>query len=149
MSPTSSGHDPATAGNTPYDHTSIIATLRKRFRNRRSADRPGAAARTRKPRDACEARQSWPAKINALPYTPSPAERLLPGEPDGMQQALTHFAANANTTGVAFQRDRQPSRSIEAVRPKPLPGNANLDHVSSSAAFVRERMGISFPRIAQ
>jgi phospholipase C len=137
-------------GNTPYDHTSIIATLRKRFPELGAplTDRDAAAPDVGNALTLANPDNLGPAKIDALPYTPTPAQSALAqAQPaNGMQRALTHLAANLpNTTGADFQA--VVANHIEQLRKfgaKPLPGAANMDHVSSSAAFVRERMGDFF-----
>jgi phospholipase C len=137
-------------GNVPYDHTSIIATLRQRFPELGAplTDRDAVAPYVGNALTLAKPDNLGPATVDALPYTPTPAEAALAqAKPvNGMQQALTHLAANLpNTTGADFQAVVQ--NHIEQLRKfgaKPLPGAANMDHVSSSAAFVRERLGDFF-----
>jgi phospholipase C len=142
-------------GNTPYDHTSIIATLRERFPDLGAplTDRDAAAPDLAGVLTLANPDNLGPEKINALPYTPTPAEAALAqAQPlNGMQEALTHLAANLpNTTGADFQAAvANHIAQLKLFGAKPLPGNANTDHASSSAAFVRERMGDFFRGLDQ
>jgi phospholipase C len=142
-------------GNTPYDHTSIIATLRERFPDLGAplTDRDAAAPDLAGVLTLANPDNLGPEQINALPYTPTPAEAALAqAQPlNGMQEALTHLAANLpNTTGADFQAAvANHIAQLKLFGAKPLPGNANTDHASSSAAFVRERMGDFFRGLDQ
>jgi phospholipase C len=143
----------------PFDHTSIIATLRKRFPDLGDplTDRDKNAPHVGDVLALASPDNLGPIKIDALAYTPTPAESALAQvQPvNGMQEALTHLAANLpNTTGAATAADFQAivANHIEQLKlfgAKPLPGSANIDHASTSAAFVRERMGDFFRGLAK
>ena len=137
-------------GTVPYDHTSVIATLRKRFPQLGTplTDRDAVAPTFDNALTLANPDNLGPEKIDALPFSPTPAEvamaQVMPV--NGMQKALLNLAANLpNTTGADFQA--AVANHLDQLRKfgaKPLPAAANPDHVAASAAFVREKLGDFF-----
>jgi phospholipase C len=146
-------------GTVPYDHTSVIATLRKRFPNLGPplTDRDAVAPALDNVLTLANPDNLGPQKIEALPFSPTPAQlaqaQAMPV--NNMQEALLHLAANLpNTAGAASGVDFQAivANHLDQLRkfgPKPLPGAANLDHVAASAAYVREKLGDFFRGLPQ
>lgn len=103
---------------TPFDHTSIIATLRKLF---------GFAALT--PRDAAapdlltalsaEATNDGPASITAPAVPPAPAQvaRAAAQPPNGLQQSLSTAAAQLPTANADLQAHDQRLSAVPDVVP--------------------------------
>ena len=137
--------------NTPFDHTSIIATLRKRFPalgpplTKRDAVAPDLSiALTLASPD-----NLGPDWLDAAPYSASPADvaraRIAP--PNGMQSALLEFAANMQNgvTGAALeassfigQQMQDLSRGLNGV-----PDGVAKD-VASSITYIKSRLGALF-----
>jgi phospholipase C len=136
-------------GNVPYDHTSIIATLRKRF----PALGPPMTARDAVAPDVGNVLtlqtpdNLGPARIDALPYAASPAAvAKVQNQPlNGMQKGLVDLATNLPTSAVnadpndiALHIDRlQNAPRIEA------PAAAALN-VRDAAAYVKRQLGDFF-----
>jgi phospholipase C len=132
------------AGPVPYDHTSVIATLRKRWPElggpltRRDAAAPdlGEALTLSQPDNL------GPERIDALTFTPTPSEvafaQAMPL--NGMQHALLNLAANLpNTTEADFAGavgNHLQQLQMTGLRPVP----AGVDsHVSAAADFIKKQ----------
>lgn len=91
-------------GPTPFDHTSIIKTLRLRFglgpaltrRDEAAPDLDGALP-------LAEPENPGPSSIDVPPYVPSPAEVAVARQrpPNDMQKALLHLAAHLPDSAAA------------------------------------------------
>ena len=134
----------------PYDHTSIIATLRKRFPalgpplTCREAAAPdlGAALTLAMPDNL------GAASIQALPYAPSPTEvaKIQLKPLNGMQRALVHLAANLPDTSAGADFAAAVVQHINDLQlngPKPIPPGQDT-HVSAAADFVKKQLGNFF-----
>jgi phospholipase C len=132
-------------GAVPYDHTSVIATLRKRWpdlgdplTNRdKAAPDLGNALTLDTPNNL------GPEHIEALPYTPTPAEvafaQAMPL--NGMQHALVNMAANLPNTTRADFRDTvmQHIDRLKQAGPLPIPANVDVSHVSAAVDFIKKQ----------
>ena len=129
----------------PFDHTSIIATVRKRFnitaplteRDDRAPDLDSVLTLPTPTNNG----PSLPPK--ALPYTPSPraaaVAQAMP--PNGMQKALVGLAANFPTTpGTDLQAHLA---ALRANGPRPPPDEA-LASVHDARNFVKKQVGNYF-----
>jgi len=128
----------------PHDHTSIIATLRKRFdlgapltaRDARAPDLDGVLA-------LAEPTNTGPRRLQALTYAPSPqTASIKQSKPlNGMQKALVGLAANlpeAPNTNLQNHLAR-----LRAAEPKAAP-EAALQNVHAARTFVKQQVGNLF-----
>ena len=138
------------AGNVPYDHTSIAATLRKQF----PAMGPPLTAReaVAPDLDAVLTLSSpdnlGPPSVEALPYAPSPTEvgRMQLAPLNSMQKALVHLAANLPSTAAGADFASAVVQHITDLcrtgsRSTPPEQDA---HVSVAADFIRKQLGAFF-----
>jgi phospholipase C len=137
------------SGNVPYDHTSIAATLRKRF----PAMGPPLSAREAGAPDLdavltlSTPDNVGPATVEALPYAASPTEvaKMQLAPLNGMQKALVHLAANLpSTAGVDFA-SAVANHIADLCRTGSklaLPGQDA--HVSVAADFIRKQLASFF-----
>jgi phospholipase C len=138
-------------GAVPYDHTSIIATLRKRWPDlgppltARDASAPdlGNALTLAQPDNL------GPDHIDALPYTPSPTDvahaQAMPL--NGMQRSLVNLAANLPNTAGAADFKTSVARQLQelhADNPKPVPVGIDTSHVATAVDFVKKQMANFF-----
>jgi phospholipase C len=132
-------------GATPFDHTSIIKTVRTRFSlgpplSDREASAPDLAAAL----SLSEPSNLGPAAVTALPYAPSPAALAVAhARPlNHMQQALLDLAARL--PAAATEGDFAPfiAAHLMSIRGADLPplGKDMIDAV----AFIRRRLGNLF-----
>lgn len=140
------------AGATPFDHTSIIATLRKRFPElgaaltRRDAAAPdfGDALSLDSPDNL------GPQRLDALPYHAPAAETALASaaKPNAMQQALLDLAAHVTKGKDLPVLDTFLSRQIAAM-PKTVHGVPVelANDVSSAVAFVKNQLARLFQNV--
>ena len=131
-------------GAVPYDHTSIIATLRKRFpalgapltgRDAAAPDLESALALT-------SPSNTGPARIRALPYAPTPTTAAVAQTKplNGMQTALVKLAANLpEGPGKDLQAH---VASVKAGLKDPPPG-ATAD-VHAASTYVKKQVGNFF-----
>jgi phospholipase C len=137
-------------GAVPYDHTSIIATLRKRF----PALGPPLSARDAAAPDLgsaltlSEPDNLGPASIQALPYAPTPTEvaKIQLKPLNGMQKGLVHLAANLPSTSAGADFQAAVVQHIEALQltgSKPIPPGQDA-HVSVAADYVKTQLGNFF-----
>jgi phospholipase C len=137
-------------GAPPFDHTSVIATLRMRFPELGAplTDRDAAAPTFDSVLSLPTPSNLGPDKIDALPYSLAPAEAAAAHAMpiNGMQKALVHLAANLpNTTNADFQTAvASHVDQLEKFGAKPLPVGANTGSASTAAAFVQEKVGDFF-----
>jgi phospholipase C len=134
-------------GATPFDHTSIIATLRERWpalggplTNRDAAAPNLAGALT-----LAQPTNPGPAHINPRRYTPSPAEvaqaQNMPL--NGMQHALVRLAANLpNTVGAVSFKSSVAAQLQEArtEAPRPVPAGVDITHNAAAVEFIKRQM---------
>jgi phospholipase C len=132
------------AGPVPYDHTSVIATLRKRWPElgppltQRDAAAPdlGEALTLSQPDNL------GPERIDALTFTPTPSEvafaQAMPL--NGMQHALLNLAANLpNTTKADFAGAVGTHlQLLQTTGLRPIPAGADA-HVSAAADFIKQQ----------
>lgn len=135
-------------GATPFDHTSVIATLRKRFPElgppltERDAVAPdiGSVLSLTSPSNL------GPERIDALPYAPSPTlvAHAQQSPLNGMQQALVSLAANLpeRAIGAAPGLMAAHAARVSALQRSPPP--EALNDVRSGAAFVKQQLGKFF-----
>jgi phospholipase C len=131
-------------GTVPYDHTSIIATLRKRFSalggplTRRDETAPDLeSALTLATPD-----NKGPPRLKALPYAPTPAAAAIADvRPlNDNQKALVGLAANLpEAPGV----DLQAHLAAVKAQAKQHPPDTTLD-VRTASAYVRKQVGNFF-----
>ena len=138
------------SGNVPYDHTSIAATLRKRFPEigppltAREAQAPDLdAVLTLAAPD-----NLGPSAVEALPYAPSPAEvaRMQLHPLNAMQKALVHLAANlpcVPETADFGSAVLQHIADLCRTGPRPTPPGQDAN-VSVAAEFIRRQLGSFF-----
>ncbi len=135
-------------GPIPYDHTSILATLRRRFPelgpplSGRDAVAPDLAnvLTLENPTNL------GPEWLDALPYAPAPnlVARVQDGPLNKMQQALVDLAANLPNDAVAAKPAWITDHIQQiAMEKKSAPGDA-LANVRSGAAFVKMKLGNFF-----
>ena len=135
-------------GNVPFDHTSIIATLRRRWpalggpltaRDASAPDLDGALA-------LAAPDNLGPGRIDPPRYTPSPAEvaqaQTMPL--NGMQRALVHLAANLPNTMGAVNFKAAVAGQLHDLQagdqPKPVPAGVDTSHVAAAVDFVKRQM---------
>jgi len=132
-------------GAVPYDHTSVIATLRKRWPDLGGplTDRDAAAPDLGNALTLDTPDNPGPARIDALPYAPTPAEvafaQAMPL--NGMQHALVNLAANLpNTTRADFlDTVTQHIDRLKTTGPLPIPAGVDASHVSAAVDFVKKQ----------
>jgi phospholipase C len=143
-------------GNVPYDHTSVIATLRKRFPALGGplTDRDASAPTFDNALTLAAPTNVGPPKVQVVqPVHPTPldlaAAQAMPV--NDMQRALVHLAASLpSTAGADFQAAAK-SRLLQlrAAAAQPLvPAMGTLD-VGSAAAFVRKKRDDFFSGLHQ
>jgi len=138
------------SGAVPFDHTSIIATVRKRFPafgpplTGRDAVAPdlGAALTLPTPDNL------GPLSIEALSYAPSPTEiaKMQLQPLNAMQKALVHLAANLPDTSRAASFEAAVVQHIKDLRltgSKPI-SPAQDAHVPSATEFIKTQLGSFF-----
>jgi len=135
------------SGNVPYDHTSIAATLRKRFPaigpplTAREAEAPVLDAVL----TLCAPDNPGPPTLEALPYAPTPADvaRMQLAPLNAMQKALVHLAANLPSTSAGADFASAVVQHIaDLCRTGSRPTPAGQDaHVSSAADFIKKQLG--------
>jgi phospholipase C len=132
-------------GAVPYDHTSVIATLRKRWPELGGplSNRDAAAPDLGNALTLAAPDNLGPEHIDALPYTPSPTEvafaQAMPL--NGMQHALVNLAANLpNTTEADFLSTvRNHLAQLQMAGPRPVPAGVDTSHVSAAADFIKKQ----------
>jgi len=128
----------------PFDHTAIIATVRKRFGisealTARDAQAPDLDSVLTLPRPS----NLGPLRLRALPYGPSPeTAAVAQTKPlNSMQKALVRFAANLPPApGSNLQTHLA---NLKATRPQPAPTNA-LASVHDARDYVKRQAGNYF-----
>ena len=144
------------ADDVPYDHTSVIATLRKRFPELGNplTERDASAPTFDNALTLPEPTNLGPQKVQVgQPVHPTPAElaaaQAMPV--NDMQRALVHLAARLpNTAGADFQAAAQGHLlRLRAEATQPLvPAMGTLD-VGSAAAFVQKKRDDFFSGLHQ
>ncbi|HUI97982.1 MAG TPA: alkaline phosphatase family protein [Xanthobacteraceae bacterium] len=132
-------------GVVPYDHTSVIATLRKRWPDLGEplTNRDKAAPDLGNALTLATPDNLGPDHIDALPYTPTPAEvafaQAMPL--NGMQHALVNLAANLPNTTRADFRDTvmQHIDRLKVAGPMPIPASVDASHVSAAVDFIKKQ----------
>jgi phospholipase C len=128
----------------PFDHTSIIATVRKRFGlsealTARDAQAPDLDSVLTLPRPT----NLGPLRLKALPYAPSPATAAVAQTKplNSMQKALVGLAANfPQAPGSNLQTHLA---KLQAARPQPAPATA-LTSVHDARDYVKRQAGNYF-----
>jgi phospholipase C len=128
----------------PFDHTAIIATVRKRFGisealTARDAQAPDLDSVLILPRPT----NLGPLRLKALPYAPSPATAAVAQTKplNSMQKALVGLAANLPPApGSNLQTHLA---NLKATRPQPAPTNA-LASVHDARDYVKRQAGKYF-----
>ena len=128
----------------PFDHTSIIATVRKRFGlsealTARDAQAPDLDSVLTLPRPT----NLGPLRLKALPYAPSPATAAVAQTKplNSMQKALVGLAANLPP---APGNDLQTHlANLKTTRPQPAPATA-LASVHDARDYVKRQAGNYF-----
>lgn len=136
-------------GAVPYDHTSIIATLRKRFQQLggpltgRDATAPDLESVLR----LVSPDNQGPPKLTPLPYAPDPTTAAMAhARPlNDMQRALVGLAANFP---AAPGTDLKARRAAVTAAPQAPPPDATTD-VRSALSFVKERVGNYFLSVGE
>jgi phospholipase C len=135
------------SGSVPYDHTSIAATLRKRF----PAMGPPLSAREAQVPDLDSVLtlsapdNLGPPSVEALPYTPSPAElaKLQFAPLKSLHKSLVHLAANLPCTlaGADFAAAVvQHIADLHRTGSRPVPPGQDAHH-SVAGDFIRRQLG--------
>ena len=140
-------------GATPYDHTSVIATLRRRFPElgppltQRDAVAPdlGTVLTLQDPDNM------GPDWIDALSYAPSPSlvARVQDDALNGMQKALVQLAANLPQAPGAMHTGQSIQDHINCLTQNgavPIPAGAD-QNVRVAAAYVKEQLGNFFKAV--
>jgi phospholipase C len=128
----------------PFDHTAIIATVRKRFGisgalTAHDAQAPDLDSVLTLPRPT----NLGPLRLKALPYAPSPATAgVAQTKPlDSMQKALVGLAANLPPApGSNLQTHLA---NLKATQPQPAPATA-LASVHDARDYVKRQAGNYF-----
>jgi phospholipase C len=135
------------SGEVPYDHTSIAATLRKRFPVMGSplTDREAVAPDLDAVLTLTAPENPGPERVEALPYAASPAEvaRMQLAPLNSMQKALVHLAANLPCTAAGANFASAVIQHITSLREagsRPTPPGQDA-HVSVAADFIRKQLG--------
>jgi len=135
-------------GATPFDHTSIIATLRKRFDlGPPLTDRDGAAPDLSGLLTLAAPRGDCPASVEALPYSPSPADvataRAAPL--NGHQRALTEFAAHLPPTVATGDFAPFIESWLDHLRSGAMGAEAaSVQDVGAALHLIKTRLGVLF-----
>ena len=130
----------------PFDHTTIIATVRKRFGisgalTARDAQAPDLDSVLTLPRPT----NLGPLRLKALPYAPSPTTAAVAQTKplNSMQKALVRLAANLPPPpGNNLQTHLA---NLKATRPQPAPATA-LASVHDARDYVKRQAGNYFQR---
>jgi phospholipase C len=138
------------SGPVPYDHTSVIATLRQRFPTlgppltARDASAPhlGNALTLLQPENL------GPEELDALPYAASPTDVAHAQDRplNKLQESLVRLAANLPDTAAAPDFNTAVGAQVMALRQtgvKAIPAGVDAD-VATAANFVRARLGKFF-----
>lgn len=128
----------------PFDHTTIIATVRKRFRisaplTARDAQAPDLDSVLTLPRPT----NLGPLRFKALPYAPAPATAAVAHTKslNSMQKALVRLATNLPP---APDSDLQTHLAyLKATPPQPAPASA-LASVHDARDYVKRQAGNYF-----
>lgn len=131
---------------TPYDHTSIIATVRRRFGGAPLTARDTQAPDLDSVLSLSAPTNLGPPSLQAHPYVPSPKTAAMAQNMplNGMQEALVGLAANlADAPGVNLQAHLAQFR---ATGPRPPPANA-LASVHDGRNYVKKQLGNYFQGI--
>jgi len=128
----------------PFDHTAIIATVRKRFGisealTARDAQAPDLDSVLILPRPT----NLGPLRLKALPYAPSPATAAVAQTKplNSMQKALVGLAANLPPAPRSNLQTHL--ANLKATRPQPAPTNA-LASVHDARDYVKRQAGKYF-----
>ncbi|MGG6898894.1 alkaline phosphatase family protein [Rhizobium sp. BR 315] len=136
---------------TPFDHTSIIATLRKRFPTLGPplTERDAVAPDLSIALTLANPDNLGPDWLDTTPYSASPADvaraRIAP--PNGMQAALLEFAANMQNgvTGAALEASSFIGQQLQDLTQglNGVPDGVAKD-VASSITYIKSRLGALF-----
>ncbi|HTV36339.1 MAG TPA: alkaline phosphatase family protein [Xanthobacteraceae bacterium] len=131
-------------GAVPFDHTSIIATLRKRYPQLGGplTARDAAAPDLESVLTLTSPDNKGPSRIRALPYAPTPATAATAHvQPlNSNQQALTDLAANLpQTPGVDLQACMASLKGSIAQAPDAMKADAR-----TASAYVKQQVGNFF-----
>jgi phospholipase C len=135
-------------GDVPFDHTSIIATLRKRFPDIGSplTARDAVAPDLESALELSTPDNAGPPSVEALQYVPTPAEAAVAqSKPlNGMQKSMVELAANLpQEAGVDLQAHIQGLVSGGLRRPPA----GTTDSVQAAVAYIRRQAGNFFQSI--
>jgi phospholipase C len=129
------------AGSVPFDHTSVIATLRKRWPEI-------GAPLTDRDASAPDLDNLGPDHVDARVYTPTPTEVAFAQAMrlNGMQQALVNMAANLpNTVGSDFlSAVNAHLQQLRATGPQAVPAGVDTSRVATAAEFIKTQMANFF-----
>jgi phospholipase C len=138
------------AGSVPFDHTSVIATVRERWPEigapltDRDASAPDLDAALTLPSPD----NLGPDHVDALVYTPTPTEVAFAQAMhlNGMQQALVNMAANLpNTVGSDFMSAVSTHlQRLQATGPQAVPAGVDTSRVATAAEFIKTQMANFF-----
>jgi phospholipase C len=135
-------------GAVPYDHTSILATLRKCFPNlgppltlrEETAPDVGDALTLPQPTNV------GPDHLDALPFTPTPAQvaRAQAAPLNGMQSALVQLAAHlpgavATSDFRSFVENHTQALAADSAA-RTVPAGIDTSTTASASAFITSRM---------
>jgi phospholipase C len=127
----------------PYDHTSIIATVRKRFGGAPLTARDAQAPDLDSVLSLPAPTNLGPPSLQAHPYVPSPKTAAIAQDRplNGMQEALVGLAANLpSAPGTNLQAHLA---NLRATGPKQPPATA-LGSVHDGRNFVKKQLGNYF-----
>jgi phospholipase C len=134
-------------GATPYDHASILATLRQRFQlgpplSARDAAAPDLGAVLNLPAPT----NLGPPQVDPLPYAPSPSlvARAQKQPLNKMQEALVKLAANLPANAVGADRTAIGAHVAKVQAAQTPPPAAATTSAGAGAAFVKQRLGEFF-----
>jgi phospholipase C len=129
---------PPAPGLTPFDHTSIIATLRKLFDFAPLTKRDEAAPDLLGALDA-QPNNDGPAPVTALAIPPTPGQvaRAAAKPPNSLQKSLSTAALQLPTAGADIATHIQRLRTVPDVAPQhPTVADAAVDVAAHVKAFL-------------
>ena len=133
---------------TPFDHTSIIATLRKRFPELGPAltARDGMASDVGNALSLPSPTNLGPPRLDPLPYAPSPTlvAKAQTQPMNNMQKSLVKLAANLPSNAMNADPAAIAAHVAKIQARENLPPPEATTSVRNGAAFVKQRLGEFF-----
>ena len=138
-------------GTIPYDHTSVIATLRKRYPELGAplTSRDAAAPDLDNALTLLAPTNLGPERIDALPYTASPTVvAQAQSQPlNHMQKGLVKLAANLPTAAATADPDSIANHISNIQTMEKEPPIEVMQNVGNAAAYVKQQLGRFFSTV--